>query len=288
MCAAAGLCAAALHAALAPLPAADDALRVGGKVAAGAVLAWVAVEIARRVAGGRYAAFARRDSLAPVAALLAVSLLFAVLFAGMPSRMTLNLAGFHAVALPLAWVVGRRAGARAAAAAVMALGVFGAGGGAVNATRAPIINDVVPESTVKWAAGWPTTAWVLRHELLLEAPLPPAPQRLVFPLAQPYAGRSRVSATLNGRDLGPVGPMGDGISVPIPTDMLGLTRLSFELRADPPDPRLRVMAFRYGRGATLPGAASHYFDGSAWRAGTFNDAEGRQQDGVYIVRMVQG
>jgi hypothetical protein len=287
-CAAAGLAAAALCATLAPVPSVGDALRLAGKIAASAAFAWTAVAIGVRVARGDVAsARLRREASAPAAAFAVVTTILVMLFARTPSRLTLNLVGFSATALPLAWVVGRRAGGGAAACAVVALGIFGAGAGAVDATRAPIVNDTVADSPIKWTTGWPTASWVLRHELLLETPLPAARQRLVFPLAQRYEGKSRVYATLNGRDLGPVGPSADGIDVPIPADMLGMTRFTFELRVDRPDPALRVMAFHYGRGATLPGAASQFFDGTAWHGGTYNDATGRRQDGVYIVRVVQ-
>ena len=42
-----------------------------------------------------------------------------------------------------------------------------------------------------------------------------------------------------------------------------------------------------GRG-DAGGAASSYFDGQRWRPGTFDDAAGRRQDGVYVLQLKEG
>ena len=54
------------------------------------------------------------------------------------------------------------------------------------------------------------------------------------------------------------------------------------------DPGLRLVGFRVSRGATLDGAASSFFDGLAWHAGTFNDANGRAQPGIYVLTLEAG
>ena len=222
----------------------------------------------------------------PLLTLGIVSIALAVLFWRTPSRLTLNLVGYLSFGAPLAWVVGRRAGGRTAAVAVAALGVLALGTGAVDARRPPIIEDAYADSTIKWTVGWPNERWALRHTIELEAPLTATRAELAIPLAREYSGPTRVLATLNGRELEPVTPRGTGFRIPVPAELLaGQRRLSFELRADPPDRDLRLMGFRWGRGATLPDAASEYFDGQRWFPGTFNDVTGTALAGIYVVRL---
>jgi hypothetical protein len=120
----------------------------------------------------------------------------------------------------------------------------------------------------------------------LDRPLDAQPAALSMPLADPYGGASRVLVRLNGQDLGPATISERWLEIAVPASLAaGQTRLTFELRATPPDPRLRITGFRVTRGATAGRGASSYFDPETgrWWPGTFNDALGRPQAGMYLV-----
>jgi hypothetical protein len=278
---------------LAPEPGPRDAARLAAKALVAALLALAAAHVAalaHPAAQARRApvAFGRWSGLATAIALAAGVVALVAVFAWPLSRLALNLAGYLSLALPLAWVVRRRAGDAGAALALLAFTVLCLGAGAVDARRAPVIEDARDDSWVKWTVGWPARDWVLRHEIVLDAPLAPGAYHLAIPLARRYAGQSRVQVRLNGHDLG-AARLADEASLEstIPAELLsGQRTLSFELRADPPDPNLRLLAFRYGRGATRPGAASQYFDSQRWWTGTFDDAAGLPKPGIYVLRLV--
>lgn len=270
---------------LAPDEPLTSAISVGAKAAVAVGLLTVALRVGRTMhAGPRSRASAGVRE--PLGALALIAVAIAALFWRTPSRLTLNLCGFLALGIPLAWVVTRRAGGRPAALAVAALGVVALGTVAVDARRAPIIEDAYAASTVKWTVGWPNERWALRHVILLDGPLPTRAASLAVPLARDYRGDAQVLVSLNGRDLGAIAPRGTGFRVPVPVEPLqGQRRLVFELRVDRLDRDLRLMAFRYGRGATLPNAASEFFDSQRWWPGTFNDATGAPQPGIYVLRL---
>jgi hypothetical protein len=226
---------------------------------------------------------------APLAVAGVVSLVLAAVLWRAPGRATLNVVGYLSLALPLAWVVWRARGPLAGALAVAALGVLALGATGVDVRRPPLIQDVAPDSAHKWAAGWPLPGWALRHELRFERPLEARPVTLAVPLAGRYEGPARVHVRLNGADLGAATNEGGTrlLSVAPAALVAGQTRLVWELRQEPQDPRMRVLAFRVARGATVPEGPSAYYDPRAgeWRTGTFNDAAGRHQPGTYVLRL---
>ncbi len=110
---------------------------------------------------------------------------------------------------------------------------------------------------------------------------------LKVPLAAAYDGPTRVYATLNDHELGPARLVDRWhLHFPVPAALLlDQPRLTFVLRQEPPDPRLRISAHRWGDAATAGPSASSYFDGARWTPGTFNDALGRPQPGIYILQL---
>ena len=224
-----------------------------------------------------------------IAAGLLALVLAAVLWRA-PGRATLNAVGYLSLALPLAWAVQRARGYRVSTLAVAALGVLALGATGVDVRRPPLIQDVAPDSAHKWATGWPLPGWALRHELRFERSLEARPLTLAVPLAYRYEGAARVYVRLNGADLGEATNEGGTrlLSVAPAALVAGQTRLVWELRQEPQDPRMRILAFRVARGATAQDGPSAYFDTREWRAGTFNDAAGRSQPGTYILRLEPG
>jgi hypothetical protein len=204
-----------------------------------------------------------------------------------PGRLAVTLLGFGLTALPLALVVQRHAGPGPARGVAGALAVFAVVAGAGDVRQAPPIEAYREESTIRWAVGWPAEGWVLRHEIRLDRPLDASPLSLLVPLARPYSGRSQLFVSLNGHPLGAAqGTNQWTVRVPVPGELAaGETRLTFDLEARPPDPALRIMAHRWTGGATLGADASSYFDTVRWRPGTFNDAMGRPQGGIYVLRL---
>jgi hypothetical protein len=114
---------------------------------------------------------------------------------------------------------------------------------------------------------------------------------LQIPLAAPYEGPARVYVTLNGTDLGPARPAARArLDVDLPSSLVAnRARLVFDLRQRPVDPRLRITAHRWGQAATAGAGASSYADSAArWWPGTFDDAIGRPQPGIYVVQVEPG
>jgi hypothetical protein len=147
------------------------------------------------------------------------------------------------------------------------------------------IEDWRPDSAYKWAVGWPTESWRLRHVVRLPAPGPEHALRLRLFLARPYDGPARVFATVNGQDVD-VELTPSEMHVDVPAALAGgATELDLVLRQSPPDPRLRLLATRWVEGASLGAAATSFGDGQRWRPGTFNDALGRPQPGVLTVHV---
>ncbi|MGH2371536.1 MAG: hypothetical protein ACRDI2_25475, partial [Chloroflexota bacterium] len=142
------------------------------------------------------------------------------------------------------------------------------------------------DSSFRWTVGWPEDGWVLRHQLQLADPAA-GPVIVALLLAHGYDGPARVLAAVNGHDLGPlrlVEP--DLLQIEVPAHVIaGQSRLVFDLRLQPQDPTLRLVAQRWVGGATLGGAASSFYDTQRWWPGTFNDVAGRRQTGVYIIRV---
>jgi hypothetical protein len=223
---------------------------------------------------------------------LPVGVVATMLIAGLtvrsPGRLAATTVCFILLAVALAWMVQRVAGAGVAARIVAALGVLAAVAGAADRRVAPRIEEAVAGSTYRWTVGWPTPDWVLRHEVAPLAPLPDRPLVLQIPLAAPYEGPARVYVALNGTDLGPARPAARArLDVDLPSSLVAnQARLVFDLRQRPVDPRLRITAHRWGQAATAGTGASSYADSAArWWPGTFDDATGRPQPGIYVVQV---
>lgn len=206
-----------------------------------------------------------------------------------PSRLAANVIGYVLVAVPALWVVQRRAGPAAAARAATVLALF-----ALLPTHADLrdmrLFEQVPVSAgsfFRWSVGWPEEDWILRHEIRLERPGENRPMALIVQLAAPYEGPAQVFASMNGYELGPLRNLGRGqLQVTVPAEVVsGQSHLRFELRQRPVDPSLRLVAQRWTGGASLRSAASSFFDGQAWRPGTFNDLAGRPRIGIYLVEL---
>lgn len=203
-------------------------------------------------------------------------------------RLAVTLLCFLALATALAWTVQRSAGRRAAGRVAAALSVVAVVGSCADIRTQPSIVEAQAGSPYRWPVGWPTEAWVLRHEIRPRPPLPARPIVLNVPLAARYSGPARVYSRLNGHELG-AARLGEGASslhVDVPGELVAAQgRLVFELRQAPVDPRLRVTAHRWGQAATAGRDASSYFDAERWWPGTFQDAIGRPQAGIYVVQV---
>jgi hypothetical protein len=137
-----------------------------------------------------------------------------------------------------------------------------------------------------WSAGWPSRQWALRQEIALDRPLD-RPHLLIVALARTPPSSADVRVWLNGAELGAMraAPY-DRLELLVPADRLASQRrLTFELRLPSPDAALRVLAHRWSAGATLGGTASAYFDGTAWRSGTYDDTAGLARAGVYTMEL---
>jgi hypothetical protein len=207
------------------------------------------------------------------------------LIARNPGRLALHVLGFLLTGVAVAWVVQRRAGQAAARRAVLALAVFATIASLADVRTRLVPQDAAADSPFRWAVGWPTAEWVLRHELRPEPPLEARPMVLRLPLARPYDGAAQIFAWLNGQELGAARRLDSRtLEVAVPAHVLaGQPALRLELRQSPVDSRLRLIGHRSGRGATFGLGASSYFDGEQWRPGTYNDALGRPQDGIYVL-----
>jgi hypothetical protein len=204
-----------------------------------------------------------------------------------PHRLVTNLLGLALLGVPMVWVVRRAGGARAAAQAAAALALFAFVPTHLDLRTAPERALYEPQSAFRWAVGWPTAAWVLRHEMTLERPLGTAPVSLFVQRAASYRGPAKIEVTLNGDRVGILAERDqDWLAVELPTaKTTGQTDLDFELRQAGFDPLLRLVAQRWSAGATLDGAASSYFDGAAWHTGTLNTATGRPETGIYVLQL---
>lgn len=207
-----------------------------------------------------------------------------------PGRLLVNLLGFGLVAVPLLWVVQRRAGPPVATRAALAFALFAFVPTHTDIRQAPASEQARLDSPFRWTVGWPDESWILRHEI--------QPDRLAMgPFEQPMfltvvvvgdaRGGGQVYATLNGQELGPLRRTEYGtLVVGVPADLLVTqSRLAFELRQSPRDPALRLVAQRWSGGATLGPAASSFYDTRRWWPGTFNDAAGRREPGVYLLEL---
>jgi hypothetical protein len=260
------------------LPAVGTAARVTVLVGAAVALTSAGIDVVR---GGRAAS-------PPWSVILVAAVLLALLLIRHPGRLILNEAGFVFVAVPLAWVVARRAGRGTATMAVLAVAALALSATFADVRRPLATVESLPDSPFRWAAGWPEDGWVLRHEIALDAPAPAVPVVLTAPLARDYAGPAQVLTRVNGHDLGPAKIDGHLLTIDLPqTAVAGQTRFTIELRTTRPDPNLRLLAFRVTRGATLGSQASSYFDPETqrWLPGTFNDAIGRPQPGIYLIEL---
>jgi hypothetical protein len=262
------------------------------EVGLAAVLVWLIVAVASAMAWGRdlevklLPAALRRIRPGALPVLGASSAVIALALLGQPSRLTVTLYGYVLLAGASWWVVRRGAGPRAAAAAVIGLATL-----TLVATRAQLptmrfVEDWRPDSPFKWAVGWPTEAWRLRHTVQLDAPAGPEhPLRLRLFLAEAYDGPGRVYATVNGREVS-VTQEASELHVEVPGDVAaGATRLELVLRQSPVDPRLRVLATRWPQGASLGRAATSFGDGQSWLPGTFDDGAGHRQPGVLALQV---
>jgi hypothetical protein len=221
-------------------------------------------------------------------ALAATGILAAAAISRAPSRLAANGLALAVWAPVLWWVLARRAGGEAAAQAMLALSAFTLIAATADLRNTRFIEDFRPDSPFRWSVGWPQGGWVLRYQIHLDSPAPARRARLRLPLARIYEGNARIYAALNGHDLGtadyPAGGMEMTVSIPADS-WAGLTDLVFELREDPVDPSLRLLAQPWAGGASLGLGASSYFDGARWQPGTYNDAMGRAQPGIYVVRL---
>jgi hypothetical protein len=206
-----------------------------------------------------------------------------------PQRLALNLVAYALLSAFAVWIVQRRGGRLAAARVAAVVAAF-----AVVATtadrRMPLAVEATrPGSAVRWSVGWPEPLWVLRQEVRL-TPGERLPGTLEVPLATAYDGPAQILVRANGVELGPMerdGPA--GLRLALPEDVVRRAgTLVLELRQRPFDPEQRLIAQRWTAGATLGSAASSYFDGQAWRRGTFDDAVRRRQDGVYVLQLKEG
>lgn len=213
--------------------------------------------------------------------------LIAVLLAGQPARLTLTLYCFVLLAAVIWWVVRPRAGAGTATRAVFSLALLSLVAGVADYRSMRFVEDWRPSSPYRWAVGWPTEAWRLRHSLRLDAPAAPRELQMRLFLAAPYSGPARVYATVNGRDV-EVQQSANELRVDVPAALVGgATRLDLELRQAPADPRLRLLASHWTQGASLGRVATGYStgDGRGWLWGTFNDVAGRHQPGVLALHV---
>jgi hypothetical protein len=204
---------------------------------------------------------------------------------GQPARLSLTLYCYLLLAGVVWWVVRRGAGSQAASVAVGGLAALTVVAASAQLPSMRFIEDWRPDSAYKWAVGWPTESWRLRHVVRLPAPGPEHALRLRLFLARPYDGPARVFATVNGQDVD-VDLTPSEMHVDVPAALVGgATELDLVLRLSPPDPRLRLLATRWVEGASLGAAATSFGDGQRWQPGTFNDAVGRPQPGVLTVHV---
>jgi hypothetical protein len=220
----------------------------------------------------------------PVSVLAIGATLIAAALLRAPARLVVNLAGFALVALPLVWLVRRRAGPGAATSAAAVLAVLAFFPTHLDVPADPDVSKQAADSRYSWSVAFPGAEWRLRQEI----DLPAAPPGTWYTLGVAHAGgvkAPQVLARINDVEAGPLREQADTYLVlDLPPSLTeGAGRLVVELRSPAPDPGLRILAQRWTGGATRRGEASSYFDGSAWFPGTFNDATGRPQHGIYVI-----
>jgi hypothetical protein len=203
-----------------------------------------------------------------------------------PGRMALSLLAYGLLAAFAIWVAQDRGGRVAGAQAAALVALFAVVSTGADRRVAPPVETTRQGSPFRWSVGWPDGAWVLRHELQLQ-PGAPGPKVLLVPLAEAYDGPAQVLARVNGVDLGALErEQRTRLRLVLPErGLVGSDgRLTVELRQQPYDPHLRLIAQRWTSGASLGARASSYFDGRSWRQGTFEDATGRALSGVYVIQ----
>jgi len=263
-----------------PLAALDAAIRWGG----GALVVLLFISAVRTTLRGTVeprVSPSAEQILWITAALIGASLLRS------PHRLVVNLFGLALLGVPLVWATRRLGGARAASQAAAAVAVLAFFPTHLDVRSVPERAQFNPTSAFRWAVGWPTAAWVLRHEMTLDRPLGATPVSLFVQRAGAYRGPAQIEVTLDGERVGLMAERGqDWLAIDLPTaKTTGQTHLDFELRQVGHDPQLKIVAQRWSGGATTDGAASSYFDGTAWHKGTFNTATGRAESGIYVLQL---
>jgi len=217
---------------------------------------------------------------------IAGAVLIAAALLRTPHRAVANLTGYALVAVPLLWLAQRRAGMVAARTAAIALALFAFFPTHLDVSDRERLTYAQSGSGFRWSTGWPTSAWVLRHEIQLSRPLT-GNWSIVIQLAAPNPRPPRILARLNGQDAGAfVSSSNDEIALHLPPALIaGQMRLTFEFRPESSTTDLRLSAHRWVAGASLGSAASSFFDGQGWHTGTFDDAAGRTVPGVYSLEL---
>lgn len=265
----------------------DGALKV--------LLAVLLVAVAALTVGalcrGREPGPPRRAPVLPAGALRALPVLgvsavaVALPLLGQPARLSLTLYCYLLLAGVVWWVVRRGAGARVAAGAVCGLAAFTVVAATAQLPSMRFIEDWRPDSPYKWAVGWPTESWRLRHVVRLPGPGPEHALRLRLFLARQYDGPARVFATVNGHDVD-VELTPSEMHVDVPAALVGgASELDLVLRQSPPDPRLAPSIQRVASRRSRGSGATSFGDGRRWQPGTFNDALGRPQPGVLTLHV---
>ena len=284
--AALGLAVAAISALALGAPA-DRALGTGVRVAFGALVLRLLLDVARKRSGPTLPGGLGLSWSGVVAVTLV--LLVATLQRS-PSRLIVNLLGYGLAALPSVWLARRFGGAAAATRVAWALAVFvlvpaHVDWRAVEGTRLQGV-----ETPFVWSAGWPSGDSVLRHEVVVPAELNGKSLRFFALLAERYTGASRVVVSGNGQALGAaeLSPEGDAIGLQVPAGLVrGGQSLALDLRLQPYDSRLRLVAHRWTGGASRGAAASSYLHDQRWLPGTFAAVPGRAKPGAYLVRLTE-
>jgi len=217
--------------------------------------------------------------------LAAGALLIAAALLRAPSRLAVNVLGFGLLAVPLCWVIQRRAGWPVAVRAATIVTVVAFFPTHLDGSVAPKRHGAVPENPFMWSVTWPSLDWRLRHTIPLAEPWPARPARISVLGASQYAGPAAVLATVNTQEVGALQDWGNGyLGIEIPAAVArGQRTFVIELRVSQVDPGLRILAQRWTGGAAARGSASAFFDGDRWRTGTFNDVLDRSQPGIHLI-----
>jgi hypothetical protein len=228
-----------------------------------------------------------RGQAVPWLAVFGLALVLAVALRASPSRAATNLLGFTLTAAPLAAAVQYRAGSGHATTAVALLGGLALASTGVDRRALPVLHYAQPLSPYRWTVNWPREGWLLRHDVLTPHPPSPTGYQLVIQQDGDYRGSSKLLAAVNGHDLGQLARGDESTLVAdIPPGLLDWQeRASIELRLSPLDPAFRIVAQRWAGAASLDGAASSFFDGVAWRVGTYDAAAGQPRPGIYVLEL---